>query len=153
MTDDPEPSEKFKKICHLLASEGLSVIKGCEKIGWNDVSFYDEMQKNKAFEAEYLRARENRSHSRFEKMNTTIDDVVSGKLNPNAGRVVLDAMRWQMAKEKPGIYGEKTINEVNVALTLSNLVEQSIAATPALSAPDVIDVTPIRVPDKLEDYI
>lgn len=149
-----EPSERFKAACDMIGNRGISVMKACLEIGWNTGDFYEEISKNKDAEAVYLRSRERRSHARFERMDETVEKVMSGAINPNAGRVVLDAVRWMMAKEKPLVYGEKTINDVNVQVTLSNLVEQSIApAVPAIAAPDVIDVTPIPDAPKLNDFI
>ena len=45
--------------------------------------------------------------SRSDRIDDYIDQVKTGKLDANAGRVVIDAEKWQASKEQPQRYGDR----------------------------------------------
>ena len=146
-------SERAKQVCQLV-SMGYSINDSCAKLGISDEFFYSEMACSEVLEGEYLRARENRSHSRFEKTERIISQLEDGIMDPQRAKVIIDANKWMASKEKPKVYGDKQQLEVSGNITLSALIAESIAL-PAIedkSNQDVIDVEPVQ--DKIpSDYI
>jgi len=54
----------------------------------------------------YCRARDLQPESTYEKLPNLEEQILSGEVNPQAGRVVIDSMHWRMGKRKPKIYGD-----------------------------------------------
>lgn len=52
-----------------------------------------------ALRQQYARAREIRADSRFEGVDAILTAVALGQLKPEAGRVMIDAIKWQAGKE------------------------------------------------------
>ena len=64
------------------------------------------LRKHEAFRIAYARAREIQADAEFERMREIEDQVLTGELNPNAARVVLDSMRYRCARLRPKVYGD-----------------------------------------------
>ena len=62
------------------------------------------------------RAREHRADAHVEKISDYANQVVSGKLDPTAARVAIDALRWVASKENHRRYGDKIQSEVAVKI-------------------------------------
>ncbi|RRU17834.1 hypothetical protein EGJ34_06760 [Stenotrophomonas sp. 278] len=54
-----------------------------------------------------MRARASRADARFERLDEIMEEVRTGKLDPSAARVMMDAIKWQSGKENAKRYGEK----------------------------------------------
>ena len=67
---------------------------------WKKRPEYDEFLKN------YRYARDLQPESTYEKLPQLEEQILSGEVNPQAGRVVIDSMHWRMGKRKPKIYGD-----------------------------------------------
>ncbi len=60
------------------------------------------------------RAREHRADARVEAISDYAEQVRTGKLDYNAGRVAIDALKWLASKEQPRKYGDRIVSEVAV---------------------------------------
>lgn len=94
---------------------------------------YGWMKAHAAFAEEYARARAIRAYRRAEDIDEVVQEVRDGKLEPNAGRVAIDAMKWQAGKEAPRVFGERIAHEHQGTLTLEQLVAGATAAKPDAS--------------------
>lgn len=90
-------------------SLGMSVQKACEEAKINPDTFYRYLRLSDKVAENYTRARENRAHIRFERLQDLLDDVKDGKVEPHAARVIMDGIKWQAGKEKAKVYGDSTI--------------------------------------------
>ena len=61
------------------------------------------------FSDNYARAREERAHARFEKIDEVIQDMRDKTIDHNQARVEIDAIKWQTGKESPRHYGDKHV--------------------------------------------
>lgn len=59
------------------------------------------------FAANYARAREDQADHDADKIGDIAEQVVKGKIDPQAARVAIDAYKWAAGKRKPKVYGEK----------------------------------------------
>lgn len=59
------------------------------------------------FAANYARAREDQADNDADKIGDIAEQVVKGKIDPQAARVAIDAYKWAAGKRKPKVYGEK----------------------------------------------
>ena len=115
----PEAAERF---CMRIA-EGRSVRQACVDDGmpdWRtvmrwlatqDAPLPDGQERAglgpfEAFRQQYARACRLRADARFESMDHILYQVRQGKLDAAAGRLHLDAIKWQTSKEHPKKYGE-----------------------------------------------
>lgn len=55
----------------------------------------------------YARARENKAEMVDSEMDRIMADLESGKINPNAARVLIDTLKWKASKYYPKMYGDK----------------------------------------------
>lgn len=101
------PPQVFE-VCTLITL-GVSVQDGCAQLGISTATFYEALRNSETVEKEYMRARETRADVRFEKMQDLLDDIKAKRIDPNAARVIMDAIKWQCGKEKAKVYGDSTI--------------------------------------------
>lgn len=73
------------------------------------------LDKNPEFQQQYARAREVRADSRADRVDDIIDQVETGILDPQAARVMIDALKWQCGHEMPKRYGVKVTQELTGA--------------------------------------
>ncbi len=62
---------------------------------------------NPEFAASYAQAREDMADADADKIADVAQNVLDGKLDPNAARVAIDAFKWSAGKRRPKRYGEK----------------------------------------------
>jgi hypothetical protein len=99
----------------MLIAQGNSVAAACKEDGMPDQKTIfrwlatDDPEGKIGFEAfrqQYMRARELRADSRFERLDEIMEEVREKKLDPTAARVMMDAIKWQAGKENAKRYGE-----------------------------------------------
>jgi hypothetical protein len=75
------------------------------------------------FSEMYARAREHRADARQDRIDEIARKLEAGDLDPNAARVLIDAEKWQMAKEKPRTYGDRieATHTIDATATLTEL--------------------------------
>jgi hypothetical protein len=75
--------------------------------------------------AAYEQARQDRADYRVEMMDGIVGQIHAGKIEPNAGRVMIDALKWQASKEKPKSYGDK-LEHVGSGTTVNvNMIQKA----------------------------
>lgn len=150
-------SNKAKNICYLI-SIGYSVDKACRESHITNRTFWNEKIENPELDTEYVRARAARSDVRLEALEDKLEKIENGSLDPNAGRVVIDTIKWLMGKEKPKVYGDATILrgdkdnpiEIGLATSLQALDARRVVA---LIDKPVIDLEPIDARLNAKDFI
>ena len=76
------------------------------------------------FSEKYARARQDGADALADKIRELAERVETGKLDPNAGRVAIDALKWIASKLKPRAYGDRLELAGKVG-TATDLVEQA----------------------------
>lgn len=74
----------------------------------------------------YASAREAQGDADADEIADVAKKVERGDLDPNAGRVVIDALKWSAGKRKPKSYGDRL--EVVARVSLEHLVNASFKA-------------------------
>jgi hypothetical protein len=68
---------------------------------------YVRIRDNESFADKYARARQSRAYRRAEDIDQLTEAVANNRLDPQAARVAIDAIKWQAGKEAPKVFGEK----------------------------------------------
>lgn len=68
---------------------------------------YQWMNESPELSDMYARARSMRAFARGDKIDHITQQVANGELDPQAARVIIDAEKWQMGKERPKDFGDK----------------------------------------------
>lgn len=98
-----------------IAIEGLSarqVAKADDMPSYE--ALYYLMQKDETVRQRYLLAMESRASALDDEISDVIDQVTTGELDYNAGRLAVDVAKWRMAKYYPRFYGDTQKHEVEV---------------------------------------
>ncbi len=100
-------------ICELLC-QGHSVLGIARMRGMPPATTIRRWRWNarlssETFVADYARAREEGAHAEFDKLRDLEQDLIDGKLEPHAGRVVIDSIKWRLSKMLPRTYGDTSI--------------------------------------------
>ncbi len=102
--------EVADEICRRIA-EGEPLTKICKEpkmpaystvLGWRVGDMGDG-----EFSERYARARQDGADALADKIRELAERVETGKLDPNAGRVAIDALKWIASKLKPRAYGDR----------------------------------------------
>ena len=89
-------------------SEGKSLRSALKKAKTGFSQFYQGLKDSKEYADQYAHARHCQAESSFEAVLNAVNEVHTGKLDANAGRVVIDTYKWIAARLKPTVYAEKT---------------------------------------------
>ena len=88
--------------------EGRSARDVCandkEMPSWRLVS--DKLNTDNGFAQRYAMAMENRGQVYADKISEIVNKVVDGLLDPNAGRVAIDGLKWMSMKLAPKKFGD-----------------------------------------------
>jgi len=102
-------SELANEICERL-SEGKSLLEICRDTHMPNVrSVYRWRRENDQFALDYARAREDQGDTNADEIADVRKQVANGELDPQAGRVVIDALKWEAGRRKPKVYGDSTM--------------------------------------------
>ena len=71
---------------------------------WRIVS--NKLNEDTAFASKYSLAMENRGQVYADKISEIVDKVVDGLIDPNAGRVAIDGLKWMSMKLAPKKFGD-----------------------------------------------
>lgn len=122
--------ELFENICINIAG-GMSVQAACAKLETRYEYFYRAINLTDQNYARYARAREARADVRFDRMDELLDDIRKGVVDPAAGRVLMDGIKWMAGKEKSKVYGDnltlKGDKENPLTLNLAAVLDQRIS--------------------------
>jgi len=89
-------------------SEGKSLRSALKKAKTGFSQFYQGLKDSKEYAEQYAHARHCQAESSFEAILSAVNEVHTGKLDANSGRVVIDTYKWIAARLKPTVYAEKT---------------------------------------------
>lgn len=135
-----------QSICDKIAC-GANLTKLCALENMPDVTtIYRWLREKPDFYQIYTLARENRAEIRNERIDDYKRSVLNGDIPPDVARVVIDAEKWQAAKENPRRYGDK----VTLAGDAENpLTMLALRLDSAVQRRTMIDVTPDDASDLL----
>jgi hypothetical protein len=94
-------------------AKGKSVTSQLERIGVGFKAFYEALDRDPELGECYGRARKHQGEAHFGKIVEATEQVLSGKLDPNAARVAIDALKWTAARMHPTVYSEKHAIELS----------------------------------------
>ncbi len=77
---------------------------------------------NKEFQQMYARARQDAADTLADQIRELAGRVERGKLEPNAGRVAIDALKWIASKLKPREYGDRAQLDVAASVDVTTRV-------------------------------
>ncbi len=115
-------SSMAEQICERIA-EGEPLTKICKDqqipayrtvLGWRVA--------NKEFQQMYARAREDAADTLADQIRELAGRVEKGELEPNAGRVAIDALKWIASKLKPREYGDRAQLDVAASVDVTTRV-------------------------------
>ena len=89
-------------------SEGKSLRSALKKAKTGFSQFYQGLKDSKEYADQYAHARYCQAEASFEAILSAVNEVHTGKLDANAGRVVIDTYKWIAARLKPTVYADKT---------------------------------------------
>ena len=72
-------------------------------------TIYQWMNESETLSDMYARARQRRSFARSDRIDELTQMVISGALDAQSARVVIDAEKWQASKEHARVFGDKTM--------------------------------------------
>ena len=83
-------------------------------------------EKYKSFLDRYTRAKADQAENMFERITEITEMVKTKEIDPNAARVMIDAIKWQAGKLKPNKYSDKYVHEHQ------GTVKHEVSASPEL---------------------
>ena len=145
-----------EEICERLG-EGEPLTKICKDqqmpayrtvLGWRVA--------NEQFSRMYARAREDAADTLADQIRELAERVEKGKLEPNAGRVAIDALKWIASKLKPRQYGDRQRMDLAGSLEVTsrpadNMPEWMMEAIEEQSRSLNKKPETITMPQKLDD--
>ena len=97
-----------------MVAEGKSIVKILSESGMPTYAGWMKwLQADAQLVEKYARAKDDSADAHADKITNVAEKVESGELDPQAGRVVIDAMKWTAAKLKPRKYGDFQRTEVS----------------------------------------
>lgn len=125
--------ELADRICNLL-SEGWSLRKVCELDEMPDkMTVLVWLRTKPDFLSQYTRAKDESADSLADDIEAIAQDVLAGRVDPNAARVAIDAKKWVASKLKPKKYGDKidmTTNGKDLPTPIYGGLSQTPASVP-----------------------
>ena len=137
--------EICKRVC---GKETLAAI--CSEANMPRImTIYSWMSKDLQIAKMYNEARATRAFSRGDKIDAITELVLRGVLDANSARVVIDAEKWQMTKERPRDFGERVAVEHDVSDALADAVQAArIRASNIECLPITVTATEIECQDE-----
>ena len=94
------------KVCTLILNR-KTLNFAAQKLGVGRQTILDWLDQNPAFACQYTRARARQGDGFDDEIMETREKIADGDLDPNAGRVIIDSLKWQAGKRNPKRYGDK----------------------------------------------
>ncbi len=122
-------AEVGRKICELLADGhsllAISKMPGMPKISTLQGWAWNSEWSDESFVGNYTRARALQAHSEFDEMKETEGELRAGKIDPHTARVLLDNIKWRLAKMLPHTYGERSHLEISGGLKVETVKDHA----------------------------
>ena len=103
-------------------SEGKSLRSALKKAKTGFSQFYQGLKDSKEYAEQYAHARHCQAESSFEAILNAVNEVHTGKLDANAGRVVIDTYKWIAARLKPTVYADRGLLDDSVGNQPTELI-------------------------------
>lgn len=103
--------EKVQAVLSYI-EEGMSERKSCEKAGISRATFRTTALRQQSGD-QYARALYGLAHDQVEKLEQTIQDMRDGTLDPQIGRIEVEARKWFASKFLPKQFGDKVTQEIS----------------------------------------
>lgn len=118
---------KADEICRHIAG-GLSMRKASEKSKVDRTTIYEWLAETPSFADQYARADKVRAMFHADDIEDVLEDVRTGKIDPNAARVIVDGKKWVSSKLNAKRYGDKLIteNDHKLEVTIRDLSKDSV---------------------------
>ncbi len=104
-------AEVGRKICELLADGhsllAISKMPGMPKISTLQGWAWNADWSDESFVVNYARARALQAHREFDELKEVEGELKAGKIDPHTARVLIDSIKWRLAKMLPRVYGER----------------------------------------------
>jgi hypothetical protein len=124
----------------ILAAEGLPSM----------ATLFRWLDDDAAFASRYARARDLSADALDARIEALVAKLEAGEIDAQAGRVAIDALKWQAANRRPKVYGERKTVDHNVNLFAAQVEALRSFSAPQLPpVPTMIDVTPEPAGDDL----
>ena len=81
--------------------------KICDELGLNASTVRKFILKDEDMSHQYDEARLMQADAHADRIMEAADKVLDGTLDPQAGRVAIDAMKWTSSRLKPQVYGDR----------------------------------------------
>jgi alpha-beta hydrolase superfamily lysophospholipase len=105
-TREPAIRKSFGDIVGAIANgDPLKTI--CDKLGFDASTVRKVILKDPELNRMYDESRLMQADAHADKIMEAADRVMSGELDPQAGRVAIDAMKWTSSRLKPQVYGDR----------------------------------------------
>ena len=100
------------KICEEVAMR-RPLAEVCAELGMpSERTVYSWRRTHQEFAADYEEARKWRAEARADFIDGIAQRLETKEIDPQTARTLFDIERWQAAKEAPGRYSDKTVNEI-----------------------------------------
>jgi len=131
--------------------EGESLRGIAQKRGVSDGRVHEWIKSLGLWE-DYAHVRELRAHTFFERINDIAFLALANKVDPNAARVAIDALKWTISRMNPKSYGERTNIDVNIKAQMEyvEFVKKLSNEKRNVEEAKVIDVDTKEEPDQIE---
>lgn len=103
--------EKVAKVLSLI-EQGKSERSACEEAGISRSTFRTTALRHQSGD-QYARALFGLAHDQVEKLEQTIQDMRDGTLDPQIGRIEVEARKWFASKFLPKQFGDKVTQEIS----------------------------------------
>ncbi len=117
------------KICELLADGhsllAISKMPGMPKISTLQGWAWNADWSSEAFVVNYARARALQAHREFDELKEVEGELKAGKIDPHTARVLIDSIKWRLAKMLPRVYGERSHIEHSGSLKLETVKDHA----------------------------
>ncbi len=103
------------EICMRIARADKSLISICKELKISINIVYAWLRTVQEARDCYARARHDQADSKYEQVSEIIEKIEKKILDPNAARVMIDAIKWQAAHLRPQVYGDRVAVDHSVA--------------------------------------
>ncbi len=104
------PSEFTMELADYICSEiagGTNLKRLCDRKDMPArITVYRWLRQNPEFDNNYVKAIKNRADYRYDTIDDVVDEMRTGKIDPQVARIQIDTIKWQTGKEKPKTYGD-----------------------------------------------
>ncbi len=116
-------------VCQLLADGhswlAISKMPGMPKISTLQGWAWNADWSDESFVVNYARARALQAHREFDELKEVEGELKAGKIDPHTARVLIDSIKWRLAKMLPRVYGERSHIEHSGSLKLETVKDHA----------------------------